>query len=421
MKKILMISFAVSFLVMSCTKDHSYDDERPDSRLGRLMDEYAEILVSAENGWIGYLFPEGGGGYTFKLNFDKGNRVKMYATLGENYATTPKESSYRLSAYQLISLAFDSYSYIHLLSDPDPDVFGGVVAEGYKSDFEFAVIDVTQDTIKLLGNHNGSELLLVRANGEQGDNYIAEVYDYVQQINKVNQFAYYYNKIALSGRDYGITINTNKSTVSFYYDSLGTFRHFSTEYALFNEGFILRKPFVDRDLTVHTISNFDFANNQANVTVNGQSVSQIVNQGQPVVVDKDAPRRMYIESYDYISADGFNFNGVIDAFGVKGTPGFTGIWYTPRYYVDNYDLTYMPHSSGQYGVVFRTAFNSDGVMNFSNYLGISGTAPGGNYTAAFQNTASVWIDGQGFYAYQTGSKGYDLVLIADPRFWIRFN
>lgn len=411
----------VMFLMASCTKE-PFEGERPDARLGRLLDEYSTLLQSADNGWIGYLFPSAGGGYTFKFTFDDQNRVKMYAALGDDYASVAQESSYRLSAYQVITLLFDSYNYLHLLSDPDPSVFGGVIAFGYESDFEFSIIDVSQDTIRLLGNNFGSELLLIRATSSQGDDYIKRAYDYVQEIDKVNQFSYYHNKIDLSGRDYGITVNTIKSTVSFYYDSLGTFRNYTTEYAIADNGLILRKPFVDRELIVNSINDFSFSEGAANVTINGLSTAQIVNQEEPFIIDTDAPRRMYIESYVYTSRDGFNYNGIIDVFEIKTLPGYNGIHYAPRFYVDNYDRLYVVHNQTvQYGFVFRTAFNNEGVIRFDNYLGFNGTPPGGTNTSRFQNTASIWADPDGFYAYQTGSNCYDLVSVEDSRIWIRFN
>jgi hypothetical protein len=77
----------------------------------------------------------------------------MLSDFNETTATVLKESSYRLKALQQPTLIFDTYSYLHLLSDPDPNVAGGIAGKGYNSDFEFAY-DPTiaqADTIILTG------------------------------------------------------------------------------------------------------------------------------------------------------------------------------------------------------------------------------------------------------------------------------
>jgi hypothetical protein len=60
------------------------------------------------------------------------------------------------------SLIFDTYSYLHLLADPDPNVNGGRVGAGLSSDFEFYVDSTVADTMKLVGRFNGSKAILTK-------------------------------------------------------------------------------------------------------------------------------------------------------------------------------------------------------------------------------------------------------------------
>ncbi|VTP96805.1 DUF4302 domain-containing protein [Sphingobacterium daejeonense] len=76
---LLILVFTVFF---SCKKTDQILD-RPDKKLNELRSQYIEQLVGAENGWIGYLFPEGGRGFTFKFEFNNSNRVLTYSALDE--------------------------------------------------------------------------------------------------------------------------------------------------------------------------------------------------------------------------------------------------------------------------------------------------------------------------------------------------
>src|SRR5690606_39349928 len=139
--KPIIFSLIMCLLLISCKKE--FDGVRPDAKLNKLKDEYAKQLTGSKNGWIGYLYPKGGGSYTFKFNFDDKNRVKSFATIDNIKAGTSDESSYRLAADRVVSLYFDTYSYIHQLSDPDEQKSGGLRGGGLISDFEFSIIETS--------------------------------------------------------------------------------------------------------------------------------------------------------------------------------------------------------------------------------------------------------------------------------------
>lgn len=425
MKRILYnIALPCILLVAACEQKEEFDGARPDVRLAELLAEYGAQLTGAGNGWLGYLFPEGGGGYTFKFTFGEDNRVVMYADMNGTYATTPKESSYRLKATQVPTLYFDTYSYIHELSDPDPARSGGTVGQGLVSDFEFSILSVSADTLRLKGNLNGSELLLVRASSMQGNDYIARAFAYNQEIDDLNRFPHYHNRFSVAGREYNFTVNSDRNTVSFY-SSVNGFARFTTEYAVADNGLVLRTPFVDGDLVIAALTDFDIDSTAATATVwAGQQTATITNQSFPLAVDPDAARRMYIEAYTYTSDRGFTIGGEPDALGMADIPGYLGINYIPRRFVNGYDGFMVRFNGGAdtLTAVLNTRLESDGRMSFYNYGGLStgSRLPGGEYDVTIDNFLGQLIGNSGYYVYQTGRNYYDLVSVADGRRWIRF-
>ena len=154
---LVFLLFTIIFL-QSCQKDDdNIFDKSPDERLNEKLAEYQALLAGAQYGWKGLIVTDSAvagpyqGYYSFYFKFDNANRVKMYSDWDATSAVTPMESSYRLKAIQQPTLIFDTYSYIHVLSDPNPNVNGGEVGQGLQSDFEFAFESATTDTVKLIG------------------------------------------------------------------------------------------------------------------------------------------------------------------------------------------------------------------------------------------------------------------------------
>lgn len=426
MKRIknIVLLFVATLLLGACKKVSDFDGERPDERLAAHLAAYEQLLVEAEYGWIGYLYPDGGGGYAFKFAFDANNRVIMYADRKEAQATTPKESSYRLRATQVPSLYFDTYSYLHELADPDPLKSGGNVGEGQLSDFEFSILSASVDTIRLKGNLNESELILVRATADQGDDYIGKVYAQKQRLEAFKRFPYYYNQLAIGGKQYNITINTQRQTVSFY-SNAGSFTSFNTTYVAQDNGIVFQTPFVDGDVRIPSFS--DIAINQtahtATVNVDGLSVS-ITNAPEPIAIDAEAGQRMYVETYTYASDSAFTVGGEADGLGISAITGYAGTYYIPRRYADGYDAVFVLWNDGYnyVGPALNTRI-SDGKLFFHNLVGYGNNGLDG-FTENDINLLYVLrdqlLDEQGYYVYQTGANSYDLVSVADGRVWIRF-
>ncbi|HEY8387335.1 MAG TPA: DUF4302 domain-containing protein [Parasegetibacter sp.] len=168
LKNILYIAMTATLLV-SCRKDNDPIFEDPDKRLIAQLGEYREMLISAENGWNAILFPNGGEGFMYHIQFKPDNGVVMFSDFDENTASTSGGGTWRLKALQRPTLIFDTYSYLHLPADPDGDISGGTTGVGLQSDFEFYFAEVKNDSVKMKGLYNGSTMTLVKATKEESD------------------------------------------------------------------------------------------------------------------------------------------------------------------------------------------------------------------------------------------------------------
>jgi hypothetical protein len=118
-----LISVFVFFSVLvfsSCKKENTrVFDQSPDTRINDALTQYGSALTSSAAGWNATIKTGTGGIYHFHFRFNESNRVFMYADINLETATTAKESSYRLKALQTPALIFDTYSYLHILADPN--------------------------------------------------------------------------------------------------------------------------------------------------------------------------------------------------------------------------------------------------------------------------------------------------------------
>ncbi|SHG15975.1 DUF4302 domain-containing protein [Pedobacter caeni] len=426
MKKIIYYSLILLGLA-GCKKSNIAADQRPDERLTDAIAVYQKQLVASENGWIGYLFPKGGGSYTFKFKFDDKNRVITYSDIDKDKATTGKESSYRIKGTQLPALYFDTYSYLHLLADPDPKSAGGAEGKGFVSDFEFSFLASGADTIKLQGNLNGSNMILVRAKATEGDDYIDKAFTNNNYLATIANFKYYYNKLSIAGKEYNVSLNSDKHTISFYYDQSG-FKSFTTEYGITANGLILRVPFVDGTTVVSELSGFniDVAAGTAEFTAAGTKLT-MTNGAIPLIIDKGAPTRMFVtKQHTWVSKNGFTLAGVKDAHGVKSINGFTEIQYIPNWFNDPFDIAWFKYNGGnRYGPIFNTRLDPDGKMVFvkspyGNQANPSGNNPGAAGVAIVNKFYNQFTEVGGYYAFETGKNTFDLVSVTDSKNWIRF-
>ncbi|WP_447641368.1 MULTISPECIES: DUF4302 domain-containing protein [Chitinophagaceae] len=143
------ICLAVAFF-SSCKKDDSsVFSKPPQERVAETLTALDKTLTSGD-GWVMYVFTQlNDQGYSFYCQFKDSNRVNMLSDLNDQTVTVIKQSSYRTQWMQQPSLIFDTYNYLHLLSDPMPSEgnVGGSAGQGLVSDFSFGLTAETVDSL----------------------------------------------------------------------------------------------------------------------------------------------------------------------------------------------------------------------------------------------------------------------------------
>lgn len=232
-------------LLSACQKDDNEPapGERPDERLSKALSDYKTQLVGAPYGWKAILYPGAGGTYSFLLKFNENDRVSMYADISSGTAGTAYESTYRLRAMQQPALLFDTYSYLHILADPDPDTYGGITGQGLYSDFEFTIDSVDAGSVRLTGNLQKSKMVLVKATQEEFDAYNAgklkTVMDESSAYLKANPFIYLQTT---NGPKLQVNINSITKTFSLVYLENGSVKIISTSFSYSPRGLVLDPP-----------------------------------------------------------------------------------------------------------------------------------------------------------------------------------
>lgn len=162
-------------LLQSCLKDQEdLFDNSASERLQMVLDNTKRILESSEDGWVLDYYPDRNlsyGGYVYTVKFDK-----AWVTAGLEIEPGKFEKSlYKLTNDNGPVLSFDSYnSLLHHFSTPSGSGAGPGGYQAYDGDFEFLIMDVTENTIRLRGNRTGNTMWLHRIT-EDAASYLASV------------------------------------------------------------------------------------------------------------------------------------------------------------------------------------------------------------------------------------------------------
>lgn len=416
----------------SCKEDEGVFEQTADERLNQTLSAYQKELAEAPYGWKGIIYPGGGGVYSFYFKFNDKNRVVMYSDFAPESAATAKESSYRLKAMQTPSLIFDTYSYLHVLADPDGRVNGGNDGEGLKSDYEFSFEKDTLNTgrITLTGTKNQSKLVLIKATQEEATAYGNGGLAKSLLFSNISKYLTYFKRVTVGAVTYEIAVNQNARTITLNWLDGTTLKSFTTEYYYSSTGVAFITPFVNGSQTINGFTDlaWDATKLSLGVTAAGSKVT-ILDAAKPLKVDATAARRWYQTAVDndgyWFSFDGFHVNGVDDAFKVnslsyEGTSPYYYYFYWPQF-GSNYDA---------YGPAFVTdnslalyyadapkspTFATDGRIVFSS----SGTL-GQSYPTSGPaiDSRNYLYDTNGFYIVQLADNAYDMVSAKDGKGWI---
>lgn len=210
MKKFLLYIMVVAGMVsmQSCLHDDKdLFDESAAERLEKATEETKQILESSESGWaLQYYLGEEyeGGGCTYLVKFKNG---KADVSLDWADPSEVSHSSYDVIKDQGPVLTFNTYNELmHYFAQPNSD---GTTNGG---DFEFMVMNVTNDVIDLKGRTTGNKMRLVRL--PEGTNWE----DYLNSISEFEENMFGSYSLMVDGKKQGV-LTFDSNTRQFEYVS----------------------------------------------------------------------------------------------------------------------------------------------------------------------------------------------------------
>lgn len=440
MKKYIYPAYLLLLLITSlsaCKKnDPDYFGKTPTERSTEALSKYQAQLTGATNGWRAILYPNGGGVYLFSIKFGADNKVSMLSDIDAETSTTSNESAYSIKQLQAPSLVFDTYSYIHLLSDPDPNVLGGNSGAGYSSDFEFSFDKMSGDTVTLIGNKNGSKLTLVKA--ATAAEYTSFTTGTTAVFTTLSALRTYFKRVTIGTIACELNIDKGNKILSLsYLDGSTNLKTVSSAFYIdgSTNSIVLSTPLLVDKTSITTMEKItgDATNHTVNLTINNSAI-QIKEAMAPLKLDITAPKRWHDQmnlnfNGTWVSTPAFHF-GVDDYCNFSNVPGYSGLWYAGPgvfggtsegviSFVNNQLVTpYALTSSFTYpepGVGRFTLLGSSSGFTASTPLALAMKAARGLlYKGAVAGSSEDW------YFIQTNPAGtaYDMVRVSDAQVWI---
>ena len=167
----IMIYVLIGMLtfIAGCEVNNDYVfDDISTHRITKYIEECEAVLQEAPHGWKLVYYPDTSqyGAFTFLMRFHDGNRVAMQWD-GDQDVT---ESNYSFNTSQGPILSFGTYSLLHKLADPTPDVIGGKPGLGFGGEYEFLIQNVSDRKIEFLSKKKKRKVILEWAGAEDWDN-----------------------------------------------------------------------------------------------------------------------------------------------------------------------------------------------------------------------------------------------------------
>lgn len=427
---------------VSCRKvdNSTVFSESADQRLNAALAKYQAKLSGATYGWKATVETKAGGNYTFYFSFNDSNRVKMISSFDSTSASTVKESSYRLKALQQPSLLFDTYSYLHVLADPNPNTNGGAAGEGLVTDFEFYFDDAnsSDNVIALVGRFNGTKTTLTKATQAEQNAFLNGQLAKGLAITKILT---YFKRVVINNTDSADMYVDVRISHILQQDATGNLLDtgIGATYSLTLDGLAFDKPLTVGTKTITALSdiNFDDLSSTVTATSNGEPVV-IKAVVIPTKLDLIAPRRWrqyaITEDNTWKSLWGFHVNGVDDAYDVtsftftSGGQPWSFLWF--QYQTGTNDVFYplMLDQAGENADIFHVTFgrtptlNASGIMIFREAA--NGSLPDYNPLSppgsSLGLSRSALYDTRGYYFVQTGEVAYDMIKARDGKTWIHW-
>jgi hypothetical protein len=165
----LAMALVAGCMLTACTNDdepvipveRSYSDPSAD------LEAFKQQVLSATNGWEGNLSPQPGKMYHLFLQLDGQGKVSLYADVDTTAARVATTTAYRIETTQKVNPT--------LVLEPGSSLDRIVIASTKRHvDLAYSFKSAQGDTLRLLGNEFGDELVLVKAPRDHRDRYAAQ-------------------------------------------------------------------------------------------------------------------------------------------------------------------------------------------------------------------------------------------------------
>ncbi|MFX1707443.1 DUF4302 domain-containing protein [Chitinophaga sp. CC14] len=345
MKKIWIYYFlGIAVMLSACDRksDLNIDGIPTDVRIAQALATYQQKLTDAPYGWVVTQYTNGtstNGGVTrngpkavfsYYMKFDKNSQVSMLSDFNMGAATVFNNTGYRIKANQRPTLIFDTYSYVHLPCDPDGSISNSPFGSGFGwgTDFEFSFADNIAaselgDTIRLKGNLNQAEAVMVKATQAEQTLFTTSGFGSYSTFNKILE---YFKRVNVGGVIFEITPGVGGRSFDIKTAGSQTITNVGCQFA--PTSIILQEPVTVGGLTVRSLDNlvWNAGSRTISATVNGTAAT-IAPALAPLSPEPGIAIDFYNEGLDnpWLTIPGFHISGVDDAYNIRGLtfPGRT--------------------------------------------------------------------------------------------------
>lgn len=352
MKKTIALLLCGSCLVglNSCFKqEENLWNETAQQRVQTTINNYTDILTSAQDGWVlEYFANESEQGYAFLMKFNKNMDVTIAAKNSVSSSNAYKEE---LSTYGFVDdqgpvLSFNTYnSLFTVFAEPGSDGYG------HQGDYEFVVdrVSANNDTVYLKGKKWGLNARLVKF--PMGQSYTAadgssakiekwEDYFTATEAVKSRLFNTNVSKMYMSVGDHKYEISVNNGVLSFLpvNASITTLEAVKSYMVSIDDTFELSSPY--------TGESGEISVDKFRVSSNGESIESVGGEYNAVITAPSASEMIMSQSLQWVvmpeSWTG-GFKTRYEALKKQVTDGFASLGYPGvqfRYYLIRFNSSF---------------------------------------------------------------------------------
>lgn len=298
-------------LLFSCNRDRDpFFDKTPEERIIEKYNEYYQMLTKGDGLWKMTMFPEEGG-FSYFVKFSENSEVEMWSDFSfveDKSMEVSQKTNFRIQAHQTLTLTFDTYIYLHELSDPDN--FG--TPNAYNADISFAFLRVAGDTIFCEGTKKHKEMFLVKVSPEELPLHKKTL---LSTHCITDSLTLYKKEFEIDGNLFDIKISSFPRVLSIGYTDNGVSKKHNSGYYFDGDKIVLLNPFSFGSVKIADLQDITYnrSKNIVNLKIGGKDI--IISQAVPKA-DIKAAKEFFSEKGFYVAKEGFTYQGISDYYGL---------------------------------------------------------------------------------------------------------